>query len=162
MTAPTPARMSSPGYGFEGGKTPPGVKFPWRRVEELLTTARNYWIATSGRNGRLHMAPVWGMWVDGVFYFSTGNQSRKARNFTANPQVAVHPECDNEAVIIEGRVELIDDMAILKPLYQVYKDKYDWDMDGEVLYAVRPTVGYSFKEDLPETGTRWEFASSDA
>jgi hypothetical protein len=108
------------------------------------------------------MAPVWGMWVDNVFYFSTGPKSRKARNFRMNSQVAVHPECDNEAVIIEGRVELLDDLEALKPLYVIYKEKYDWDMSGEVLYAVRPSVAYSFKEDLPETGARWEFASSDA
>jgi PPOX class probable F420-dependent enzyme len=153
--------MTTPGYGFEKWKSPPGVKFPWHRVEELLTKARNYWIATASPDGRPHMAPVWGMWVDNVFYFSTGPKSRKARNFRRNPQVSVHPECDNEAVIIEGRVELLDDVETLKPLYAVYKEKYDWDMSGEVLYAVRPTVVYSFKEDLVETAARWDFASND-
>jgi len=149
--------MTTPGYGFEGGKSPPGEKFPWSRVEQLLTDARNYWIGTAGPDGRPHAAPVWGLWVDGVFYFSTGERSRKAHNFTANPQVVVHPECDNEAVVIEGRVEKITDHSTLRQLWEAYKKKYDWDMEGEPMYAVRPRVVYSFKEDLAETATRWTF-----
>src|SRR2546426_644920 len=49
---PKPSRMTSPGYGFESATSPPGERFPWSRVEEVLASARNYWIATAGLVGR--------------------------------------------------------------------------------------------------------------
>jgi hypothetical protein len=157
---PRAARMTTPGYGFENGKSPPGKKFPWSRVVRLLKGARNYWIGTSGRDGRPHSAPVWGLWLDGVLYFSTGDESRKGRNLARNAEVTVHPELDNEAVILEGAVEKISSPAKLRPVWKAYKTKYKWDVEGYPFYALRPRVMYSFKEDLPNTGTRWLFAAA--
>jgi len=156
---PKATRMTTPGYGFGSGKSPPGKRFPWSRVERLLKNARNYWIGTSGARGRPHSAPVWGVWVDGVLYFSTGDQSRKARNLAKNPQITVHPELDNEVVIIEGRAKKITSAAKLRPVWKTYKAKYNWDVEGYPFYELRPRVAYSFKEDLSNTGTRWLFAS---
>ena len=149
--------MTTPGYGFESAKTPAGKRFPWTRASKLLKTARNYWIGTTRPNGRPHSAPVWGVWLDNVFYFSTGEESRKGRNMKANPNVSVHPETDNEAVIIEGAAEHITSAAKLRPVWKSYKAKYDWDVEGYPFYSVRPRVAYSFKEDLAETATRWRF-----
>jgi hypothetical protein len=53
---------------------------PWTWAEERLGESHNYWIATSRPDGRPHLMVIWGLWLDGVFYFSTGGQSRKARN----------------------------------------------------------------------------------
>ena len=149
--------MTTPGYGFDTGKSSPGERFAWSRVRELLENARNYWICTTRPDGRPHAAPVWGLWLDGVFYFSTGEESVKARNLAKNPEVTVHPETDNEAVVLEGAVEKITDASALKPVYEAYKAKYDWDAEGYPFYAVGPRVAFSFKEDLAETATRWEF-----
>jgi len=150
--------MTTPGYRF-AGKSPPGKRFPWTRAERLLKTARNYWIGTSGPGGRPHSAPVWGIWLDGVLYFSTGDESRKARNIAKNPRVTVHPELENEAVILEGSAKKISQAARLRPVWKAYKAKYDWDVEGLPFYAVRPRVAFSFKEDLAETATRWLFAA---
>ena len=149
--------MTSVGYGFDQAKSPAGKRFPWRRASKLLETARNYWIGTSGPGGRPHSAPVWAVWLDGVLYFSTGEESRKGRNMRANPQVTVHPEVDNEAVIVEGTAQRITNAATLRPVWKAYNKKYDWDVEGYPFYVVRPLVAYSFKEDLPETATRWSF-----
>ncbi len=154
---PKPSRMTTRGYGFEQAKTPAGKRFPWRRASKLLQAARNYWIGTTRPDGRPHSAPVWGVWLDNVFYFSTGDDSRKARNIRANPRVSVHPETDNEAVIIEGAAEHIAAPAKLRRVWKAYNAKYDWDVEGYPFYAVRPRVAYSFKEDLANTATRWRF-----
>ena len=34
--SPRPSRMTSPGYGFESASSPPGERFPWSRVEDVL------------------------------------------------------------------------------------------------------------------------------
>jgi hypothetical protein len=150
--------MTSPGYGFEAAKSAPGKRFPWSRVDRLLKSARNYWIGTTGARGRPHSAPVWGVWLGGVLYFSTGDESRKARNIAKNPEVTVHPEVDNEAVILDGTANKITRAAKLRPVWKAYNAKYKWDVEGYPFYALRPRVAYSFKEDLANTATRWLFA----
>lgn len=156
---PKATRMTSQGYGFEGAKTPPGKRFPWTRVERLLKNARNYWIGTSGPGGRPHSAPVWAVWLDGVLYFSTGEESRKGRNIAKNPQVTVHPELGAQAVILEGSAKRITQAAKLRPVWKAYNAKYKWHAEDYPFYEMRPRVAYSFKEDLPNTGTRWLFTA---
>jgi len=158
MPDPKPSRMTSPGYGLENATSPPGSRLPWERVSEVIATARNYWIGTTGPDGRPHAAPVWGVWLDGVLYFSTGKESRKARNLALNPSTCVHIESPSgEIVIIEGRSEEINDSSLLRPAWDAYNAKYNWNAESYPFYVMRPTVAYSFEEDLGETATRWRF-----
>ena len=68
----------------------------------------NYWVATVDPGGRPHLTPVCGLWVDGVFYFGSGPRTRKARNLSENPNVAVRPEGD-DVVVLEGVAEVLTD-----------------------------------------------------
>ena len=151
-----------PGYGLDGAQSIPGEAMPWSRVCELLESARNYWVCTVRPDGRPHAAPVWALWLEGRIYFSTGRASRKARNITANPEVVVHVERGDDAVIIEGRAEDIRDREVMARFAAIYSPKYDWPIDIEflaanALYAVRPRLVLAFTEDLVETATRWRF-----
>jgi nitroimidazol reductase NimA-like FMN-containing flavoprotein (pyridoxamine 5'-phosphate oxidase superfamily) len=160
MTAlePKAKRMRSPGYGFGSARRPPGQKFPWSRASEVFGAARNYWIGTAGPDGRPHAAPVWGVWADGLFYFSTGKESRKARNLARNPAVAVHVEgAGGEVVIVEGVAEEVSDASVLAPIWAAYKAKYDWPVESLPFFVVHPRIAFSFKEELGDTATRWEF-----
>ena len=80
--APNASRPHMPGYGL-----PKGTKglLPWGWAEQRLKKSHNYWITTVRPDGSPHTMIVWGLWLDGRFYFSTGRQSRKARNLAANP-----------------------------------------------------------------------------
>jgi len=158
MPAPRPSRMTSPGYGFENASSPIGARFPWSRVEEVLSAARNYWIGTSGPDGRPHAAPVWAVWLDGLLYFSTSNKSRKGRNLESNPAVVVHIEGkQGEVVIVEGTAEATSGEAALRPAWDAYNQKYSWNAESYPFYTVRPRVAYSFEENLGDTATRWTF-----
>lgn len=66
-----------PGYGIPSGSE--GL-LPWGFVEERMANARKYWVATVRPDGRPHLTPVWGLWVEGAFYFGSGPRTRKARN----------------------------------------------------------------------------------
>ena len=46
--------------------------------------------------------PVWGVWLDDAFFFSTGRKSRKGQNLAANPACTVANDDGEEAVIVEG------------------------------------------------------------
>ena len=157
MPAPKPSRMTSSGYGFENAKAPPGERFPWSRGEDVLSAARNYWIGTSGPDGRPHAAPVWAVWLDGLLYFSTGNESRKGRNLASNPAVVVHVEGkQGEIVIVEGTAEATSGEA-LRPAWDAYNQKYNWNVESYPFYVVRPRVAYSFEAQLGDTAARWVF-----
>ena len=81
----------------------------WSFVGERVSRTRNYWVATTHPDGRPHVAPVSGLWVDGTFCFGGDPRSRKARNLAENPNVVAHLESAEEVVILEGAAEVISD-----------------------------------------------------
>jgi hypothetical protein len=136
---------------------------PWAGVTEKLATARNYWVATTRPDGRPHAVPVWGLWLDGAFYFGTERGSRKARNLAANPAVAVHLESGDDAVMLEGFAWAVTQPARLAAFDDAYFAKYAVrmrDIPGEVsVWAVRPRVALAWQEkDFAGTATRWTLA----
>lgn len=150
-----------PGYGILDATSGRGL-LPWSWATERLEKSHNYWVATTKPDGTPHAMPVWGVWVDDRFYFSTGRQSRKARNLAENPSCVVCTEHAAEAVIVEGIAEEVTRPSLLKKAAKVYKAKYEWDLDPSLgpIYAVRPRVGFGFIENAPQftsTATRWRF-----
>lgn len=154
-------RPHIPGYGIAAEKEGRGL-LPWSWAEERLSSTRNYWLASTRPDGRPHVMPVWGLWWQGAFYFSTGDKTVKARNLAANPHCVVCPALGDEAVILEGAVDLLPASPALQPLWAAYRKKYAWDMKGSPFYAVRPRTVFGFIEtdDLfTKTATRWLFHS---
>ena len=159
---PKPRRLRTPGYGFESVKEP-GARLGWAEVERLLVEARTYWIGTTRPDGRPHVAPVWGVWIDQSFVFETSSKSVKARNLLANPSVALHIDHTDAAVIVEGTAGVTGDEALVRSYAELCVIKYDFDVES---YLARPTsrvvriaprVAYSYREHLGQTATRWEF-----
>lgn len=137
-------------------------RLPWSWAVERLTASHNYWVSTARPDGRPHVAPVWGVWLDGTFVFSTAAGSRKARNLAANASCVVCNERADEAVIVEGVATEARDGELLAQFRRAYKEKYDWPMDDvtEGIYAVRPRVVFGFIEhadQFTKTATRWAF-----
>jgi PPOX class probable F420-dependent enzyme len=136
----------------------------WSWATERLAQARNYWISTTRPDGRPHAMPVWGVWLDDAFYFSSAPSSRKAKNLAANPAIVVHLESGDEVVVLEGRAEHVTDEDILRRLSEDYSRKYEFDVtftrQGRGLVIVRPEIAYAWREqDFPATATRFEFAT---
>jgi pyridoxamine 5'-phosphate oxidase-like protein len=160
-----PTRPHAPGYGIRSSGE--GM-LPWSHVDERMAQARNYWVATTRPDGRPHCAPVWGVWVNGTFYFGSGPRSRKARNLSANPNVVVHLESGDDVVILEGIAEEFanPEPSLFARIADAYATKYlDPESgqefrpsDAEGIYAVRPRVAFGWLErDFPRTATRWSF-----
>jgi len=164
-----------PGYGLPEGHK--GL-LPWSWAEHRLKKSHNYWITTvkpasflnkaSPHNDAPHTMVVWGLWQDGRFLFSTGSQSRKARNLAQNPNCVVCTELAQEAVIVEGTAEIADLPARRKFLPR-YERKYKFDMSKmkadilsmkEPVFAVRPRVVFGlWEKHFIERSTRWTFAA---
>jgi nitroimidazol reductase NimA-like FMN-containing flavoprotein (pyridoxamine 5'-phosphate oxidase superfamily) len=158
---PAAARPHMPGYGIAPADAGPGV-LPWRWATERLGQARNYWVATTRPDGRPHTMPVWGVWLDDRFYFSSGAASRKARNLAEHAACVVGMEVGADALVVEGTAALVTDAALRARVLAAYGAKYAWDTAEftEPLYAVTPTVVFGFPTDGDAftTGTtRWTF-----
>jgi general stress protein 26 len=139
-----------------------GERLPWSWAAERLEVERNYWVCTSRPGAPAHAAPVWGLWLDGAFWFSTDAESRKGRNITADPRVVVHLESGDDVVILEGTAVRIHGTAALDPFVEAYDAKYGIRVDiadaSFAVYRVAPRVARTWTEkDFPGTATRWEF-----
>ena len=156
--APKAARPRMPGYGL-----PKGTKglLPWKWAEERLARSHNYWMTTSRPDGRPHTMVVWGIWVDGCFYFSTGAASRKAKNLASNPNCVVCTEKAAEAVIVEGSASTFSDAALMERIAPFYAKKYKpWKLDPSMgpIFKVRPTTVFGLRERTFKAATRWTFS----
>ena len=154
---PKASRPHMQGYGvpdsMEGALS-------WDWAEKRLRDSHNYWLTSVGANGAPHTMPVWGVWLEGSYYFSTGASSRKARNLQQNPKCVVCNEDAEEAVIVEGVAQQLKDGEIPKEAFTDYKSKYDWELDPQrgPAWVVRPKTVFAMPEKLfPEGATRWKF-----
>lgn len=136
-------------FGADAESTP----LPWSWATDRLVAARNYWIGTTRGDGGPHARPVWGVWLDGAFYFSTG--SRAVVHLAARPEITVHLERGSEAVIIEAQARRLSDSAadraLVVRIVDAYNPKYHWDMDPDALpgpfYEVTPRVAFGWTSD---------------
>ena len=154
---PKTERPDIPGYGI--AKSKKGL-LPWQWALERLRKSRQYWIATTRPEGAPHVMVIWGLWLGDGFYFSTGKDSRKAKNLANNPRCVICSDNSAEAVIVEGVVESVSPEK-LKPIFVAYKKKYNIDVSdmAEPFYRVKPGVAFGLLEKkFTGTATRWMFS----
>ena len=156
-----PRRRRPPFRGYGVPDTEEGM-LAWSWATERLESARNYWVATTRPDGRPHSMPVWGIWLDGAFFFGSGRNSAKSRNLAANPAIVVHLESGDETVILEGLAEPVPDEALEQRVDEVYGAKYDFtpDSSGETdpWFVVRPKRAYAWTESgYPGSATQFDF-----
>jgi nitroimidazol reductase NimA-like FMN-containing flavoprotein (pyridoxamine 5'-phosphate oxidase superfamily) len=162
MTEPQASRPHMPGYGILDADKGKGL-LPWSWACERLAKAHTYWVATTRADGSPHVMPVWGVWLDDSFCFSTGSQSRKARNLAADPRCVITCELNQDQIMVEGTAGLIVETELNRRFAEVYGPKYEWDMEGfdEPVYTVRPSVVFGFTTaggEFTSTATRWTFS----
>lgn len=161
--APKADRPRMPGYGV--ARTRRGL-LSWRTAADRLARSHNYWLVTTRPDGRPHAMPIWGLWRDDGFFFSSGRRSRKTRNLAADPRCLVCTERADEAVIVEGDVRPVTDPAVLASLARPYRRKYrPWTLDLDLgpVYALRPRVAFGvFERSFPRSATRWTFPARPA
>lgn len=154
------------GYGLPTGAV--GL-LAWADVEARLVAATNYWLATTRPDGRPHVVPRWGVWLDGRFWYDGAPTTVHAVNLATNPACALHLESGTEAVVVEGRSlptrAAADDLgARLSAAFVKYRDAgYSpaadaWSGDDggglRVLTPVRALAWFAF----PSDATRFRFA----
>jgi len=134
---------------------------PWDWAVERFSGSHNYWLTTVRPDGAPHVMPVWGVWLDGAWYFSTSATSRKSRNLERNSRCVVCNENCEEAVILEGTARRLNDVDIPKQAFADYQAKYEWELDPKrgPVWRVTPQAVFAMPEQqFPQAVTKWIFA----
>jgi nitroimidazol reductase NimA-like FMN-containing flavoprotein (pyridoxamine 5'-phosphate oxidase superfamily) len=156
---PKPDRPFAPGYGIVSADEGKGL-LPWTWVARKMNGCHTFWLATiHASDPRPHVMPIWGVWLDDAFFFSTGGKSRKGQNLAANPACTIANDNGAEAVIVEGTATRLEDEAKLKKMAAAYKKKYKMDPRSmnEPIFMVRPSTVFRFIEkSFPKSATRWK------
>jgi Pyridoxamine 5'-phosphate oxidase len=165
VNPPSARRPHMPGYGIKPPDEGTGL-LPWSWAQERLTASRNYWVVTAWPDGRPHAMPVWGIWHEGAFWFSSSKPSRKSKNLFADPRCVVTTEDAENPVVVEGIAELLtspDDPATLLSLENAkYSTEYgieSLDPAANSSFRVRPQWAFGLQSsDFTGSPTRWVFA----
>jgi PPOX class probable F420-dependent enzyme len=153
-----------PGYGIQPENVGSGL-LSWSWAEERLRTSHNYWLVTRWPDGRPHAMPVWAVWHAGALWFSSGKDSRKARNLAADPRCVLTTEDAMNPVVVEGEAELLTERADLETLRRLENTKYETDYGMALFepsvsscYRVRPNWAFGLQsDDFEGSPTRWTF-----
>jgi general stress protein 26 len=109
----------------------------WRQVSDVLAAAELYWLTTVRKDGRPHITPLIGAWVDDGFVFCTGPEEQKAKNLAASIAVAVTTGVntwnDGLDVVVEGNAERVTGRDTLTRLADAIREKYrgEWDFTAQ-------------------------------
>ena len=139
---------------------------PWRVVDVHLVAARSIWISTTRPDGRPHAIPVWFWWDGHDVHFITQRSTQKARNIAHESWVVVHAGDGDDAIILEGRVEVVVDADELARIDAGYREKYvdpgsgataTIFNEGDDCYRVRVEHVMAWLYGTVGTRTDWRF-----
>ncbi len=153
-----------PGYGILGPTEGSGL-LPWSWATERLARSHDYWVASVWPDGRPHVMPVWGVWLDDAVWFSSSIRSRKVRNLAADARCVVTTDDALEPVIAEGRAGIVTDQPDIAAFLAASNSKYDTDygidfLDPAVNATIRLRPAWVFgldEADFIGSPTRWRF-----
>jgi nitroimidazol reductase NimA-like FMN-containing flavoprotein (pyridoxamine 5'-phosphate oxidase superfamily) len=170
---------------LDGYGAPP---ISWEKVRERLDRGidqepggggpdrHTSWLATVNADGSPHVVPVGVMWVDGAFYFTSGDATRKSRNLAQNPRAVISVATHDFDLVFEGEASKITDRATAGRIAELYGAQ-GWEAtlaDGTAaltapysapsagpppwdVYRLVPETVYAFGTAEPYGATKWSF-----
>ena len=156
---PTATRIRfPPGYG-RATRT-----LAWDEVRARLAAAPAYWLSTVRSDGRPHVVPLDGIWVDDVWWYGGSPETVHIRTIGSNPRAVMHLPDPMQAVIVEGvvrRTSPPEDLA--RRMADVANEKYAHygQTNDAATYAsalgLFPTSVLAWSA-FPTDATRFEFS----
>ncbi len=145
---------------FPDGYGTPTKTIPWEDIRGELEHAKHYWVGTTRPDGRPHVVPLDGIWLDDVLYYGGAPDTIHHRNVVENPEVSVNLPDTVRVVILEGAVGRAGAKGELaERLVTLNKEKYGYALDVSIYesaFAFRPRRGLAWTE-FPTDATRFVF-----
>jgi Pyridoxamine 5'-phosphate oxidase len=160
----------------------------WSRIEAHLDTGltqapetggpnrHTCWLTTINRDGSPHVTGIGGLWVDGAFWFETGDGTRKAKNLARDPRCALSVATHEFDLVLDGEARKVVDPATVASMAARWAAQ-GWparvDDTGQALtaeysapsagpppwfvYRLTPRVATALGTVEPGGATRWRF-----
>jgi len=134
------------------------------------------WMATIDADGSPHLTALGVLFVDGAFWFETGEHTRKARNLARDPRCTLSMATQQFDLVVEGEAALVTDPSTVADLAARWAAG-GWparvDESGQALtaefsapsagpppwrvYRVTPKVATALATVEPGGATTWRF-----
>ena len=99
----------------------------WQRVEARLAggperlagtggSDNRSWLATTNPDGSPHLTGLGPQYVSGVFYFTTGESTRKGRNLARDPRCTLGISTDEFDLAVDGDAARVEDPELVADL----------------------------------------------
>jgi len=105
-------------------QAPPTIK-PWAEILDLVAKGGTTWLATMRPDGRPHVVPVGAEWIDGTYYFTTGQGTVKGDNLSHNPHCVITISNGGFDLVFEGEASKVSDIEKLERIARAYAD-HEW------------------------------------
>lgn len=133
----------------------------WPEIRERLEQAERYWLGTTRADGRPHVIPIDGLWLDDTWYFGGAPETVHQRSVKENPNLVMHLEDTMRAVIVEGVAEWIMPAAEdAKRLAEANKKKYGYPTSPSQyekgVWGLKPKRVLAWNS-FPSDATRFSF-----
>ena len=134
------------------------------------------WLTTINADGSPHVTAVGALWVDGTFWFVTGERTRKGRNVARDPRCSIAVSTRESDLVLEGEAERVTDPQIVASMAERWAAG-GWpcrvDETGRALtaeysapsagpppwfvYRITPRSAVGLSTIEPGGATRWRF-----
>ncbi len=100
----------------------------WRRIEARLDQGlrqapetegpnrHTCWLATINRDGSPHVTGIGALWVNGTFWFETGDGTRKARNLARDPRCTLSVATCEFDLVVDGEARKVTDPSTVSAM----------------------------------------------
>lgn len=143
----------------------PSTLLTWAAVQKELEEAPQYWVATTRPDGRPHVVPRDGVWLDEAWYYGGSPETVHNRNLENNSDVVMHIGDGLKAIIVEGEAKHVRlELEIAQRLADVNNRKYShYGLNTKAdIYVTRGILELKARRvlawtNLPENATRFLF-----
>lgn len=104
------------------------------------------WLATTNADGSPHLTGLGPLWVDGLFYFTTGETTRKGRNLARDPRCTLGVSTTDFDLAVEGDAAVVLDPEVVADLAT------RWAADGWPARADDSGVALTAEYSAPSAG----------
>ncbi|HET7026689.1 MAG TPA: pyridoxamine 5'-phosphate oxidase family protein [Candidatus Limnocylindrales bacterium] len=134
------------------------------------------WLTTLNADGSPNVTAVGALWVDGTFWFQTGEKTRKGRNLARDPRCAMSVSTHDFDLVVEGAASLVEDPDAVRAMVERWVEggwPVEVDESGIALtapysapsagpppwrvYRVEPSGATALVSAEPGGATRWRF-----
>lgn len=134
------------------------------------------WLATINRDGTPHVTAVGAVWVDGAFWFQTGDGTRKAKNVARDERCTISVSTKEFDLVVDGTAEKVSDPAAVARVAAVWvAGGWPCEVDASgigltapfnapgvgpapwFVYRITPRSATSVSTIEPGGATRWTF-----